>query len=136
METAGHIPTLKDAIIEKFHSLQPQLLDATFGSGGHSNVLLATNWNIHILAIDCDGEAEKRREVVKTSYGDRFDFRSLNFSEISDEGGLFAQFCWISVFHLSSSIRLDVDFHSDKQAPRHADESIGINGQRVLENAS
>ena len=82
METARHIPVLKDAVVEKFRTLQGWVLDATFGGGGHSKALLATNSHIHILAIDCDPEAEKRAEVFKKSYGDRFDFQSLNFSEI------------------------------------------------------
>ncbi|MDR1665704.1 MAG: 16S rRNA (cytosine(1402)-N(4))-methyltransferase RsmH [Puniceicoccales bacterium] len=83
MIVAQHIPVLLREITEGFREVRGNVLDATFGGGGHARAILDSNPHIQIWAIDCDGEAEQRAEEMKTIYGVRFRFRRTNFSHSS-----------------------------------------------------
>jgi 16S rRNA (cytosine1402-N4)-methyltransferase len=83
MSAIQHIPVLLREVTENFREVRGNVLDATFGGGGHARALLEANPHIQILAIDRDGEAEQRAEEMKTIYGARFRFRRTNFSHSS-----------------------------------------------------
>ena len=56
-------------------------VDATFGLGGYSKVILS-NRNCNLLAIDRDPEAKKFAQPIKSSFKDKFTFVNGRFSEL------------------------------------------------------
>ena len=56
-------------------------LDATLGAGGHSRLILATNENIKLTAIDRDDNAINHARQRLEEYGDRITFWRGNFAE-------------------------------------------------------
>lgn len=61
-----------------------KLLDATFGGGGHSHALLSAHEATVVIALDCDPQAKGRARVLSDTFGDRFRFHSMNFSNLDD----------------------------------------------------
>ena len=78
----GHIPVLKESILEAFRDIHGLFLDGTFGGGGHTQALLEQNPSLHIIGLDIDPEAEKRAEIFKKQFSQRFEFHPLNFSNL------------------------------------------------------
>ena len=78
----GHKPVLLNEVVE---ILSPRdgltYLDCTFGGGGHARAILESA-KCKVIAIDRDPAASKRAEKVKKEFGDRFEFASLNFSNL------------------------------------------------------
>ena len=56
-------------------------LDATLGAGGHSRLILATNENIKLTAIDRDDNAINHARQRLEEYSDRITFWRGNFAE-------------------------------------------------------
>lgn len=78
-----HIPVLLQEIIDCLVDRQGIVIDATFGGGGHSGVILDKT-KASVIAIDQDGEALARGREQFTSYGDRVSFVRDNFSNIKE----------------------------------------------------
>ena len=55
------------------------VLDLTFGSGGHSEALLANNPRIKVIAVDCDPEVQPNVGRLKQIYPGRFCFLNIKF---------------------------------------------------------
>jgi 16S rRNA (cytosine1402-N4)-methyltransferase len=90
--TRGHIPVLLDETMEL---LGPRAggryIDATFGGGGHTRVILERSApDGEVLALDADPAAIERAAELATEYGDRLTYRHNNFGDIttvSEEAG-------------------------------------------------
>jgi 16S rRNA (cytosine1402-N4)-methyltransferase len=57
-------------------------LDATFGGGGHSRLLLETTIDTRVLGVDRDGEALRVGESLQARYGDRLSLLQSNFATL------------------------------------------------------
>lgn len=83
----GHIPVLAQETLEL---LAPRdggvYMDGTFGGGGHTELILNAA-DCKVVAIDQDPQAEKRAEEIGSRYGDRFEFRRMNFKELAQSVG-------------------------------------------------
>ncbi len=78
----GHISVLLEEAVK---ILSPQdgetYLDCTFGGGGHTRKILESA-NCKVVALDRDPYAVSRATDLKNIYKDRFEFHSLNFSDL------------------------------------------------------
>jgi 16S rRNA (cytosine1402-N4)-methyltransferase len=86
LQNIPHIPVLYKEVIEAFKELKEEIvIDCTMGYGGHSSLLLETNPNIKLIAIDQDQTAiefsSKRLEV----FGERVSIRKGRFSSVINE---------------------------------------------------
>jgi 16S rRNA (cytosine1402-N4)-methyltransferase len=79
-----HQPVL---LQEMLHYLAPQdggiYVDATFGGGGYTEAILKAAAS-HVIAIDCDREAEARAKFFAEKYPARFEFCPSKFSKIDE----------------------------------------------------
>ena len=78
----GHIPVLKEPILEVFRGIHGLLLDGTFGGGGHSQALLEQNPLLNVIGLDVDPEAQTRAKNLEQQFPERFEFHPMNFSEV------------------------------------------------------
>jgi len=83
----GHFPVMRDEVIA---ALQPHVgarfIDATFGGGGHTSLLLElSSPDGRVLALDADPEARMRAEVIRASLEtpDRLVLVQANFAGIA-----------------------------------------------------
>ena len=83
----GHFPVMRDEVIA---ALQPHVgarfIDATFGGGGHTSLLLElSSPDGCVLALDADPEARMRAEVIRASLEtpDRLVLVQANFAGIA-----------------------------------------------------
>lgn len=77
-----HIPVLLKETIDLLAPFDgAQVLDCTFGGGGHTRALL-DSCDCFVFGIDRDPEASRRAEELKEQYKNRFDFRTMKFSEV------------------------------------------------------
>ncbi len=78
----GHLPVLAEQTIEL---LEPQkgglYIDCTFGGGGHTELLLEAGAG-KVIGLDQDPSAVARADALKVKYGERFEFRRMNFRDI------------------------------------------------------
>lgn len=79
----SHIPVLLDEVI---YYLSPSngdnIIDATFGYGGHTTAILNKCSTCNVLGIDRDPDVTERARQVKTLYKERFNFIHGKFSEV------------------------------------------------------
>ena len=79
-----HYPVLLKEIISV---ISPQhggtFIDCTFGQGGYSKKILDFK-NTKVIAIDRDIESEKIANQLKESFEDRFIFKNIKFSQLSN----------------------------------------------------
>ena len=77
-----HIPVL---LKETIDILSPcdgmNILDCTFGGGGHTKALLDSG-NCYVMGLDRDPKAISRSDEIKQKYKNRFDFKLIRFSEL------------------------------------------------------
>jgi 16S rRNA (cytosine1402-N4)-methyltransferase len=59
------------------------ILDGTFGAGGYTAALLARNNSCRVVGIDRDENVLEFAEDIKNTYGDRFKFYNIKFSDVS-----------------------------------------------------
>lgn len=80
----SHIPVLLNETIDIL-SLKKgdRILDCTFGGGGHTRAILDF-CDCYVCGLDRDPDAKARAEAVMEKYGNRFDFLSGKFSDISN----------------------------------------------------
>lgn len=78
-----HIPVLLNEVI---YYLLPSngdnIIDATFGYGGHTVAILEKCSNCNVLGIDRDPDVIDRANQVKSLYNERFNFIHGKFSEV------------------------------------------------------
>lgn len=79
----GHIPVLKEEVLQTFGSVSGTLLDGTFGGGGHTQALLEANTDRTIIALDIDPEAQNRAGILQKIFDKRLQFHPINFSQLS-----------------------------------------------------
>lgn len=83
MTSCGHIPVMAGEVLELLRPGDGEwYLDATFGGGGHTRMLLEAA-DCRVLALDCDPAAAGRAAVLRESCGERLEFRSMNFSSLA-----------------------------------------------------
>ncbi len=79
-----HYPVLLKEIISV---ISPQhggtFIDCTFGQGGYSKKILDFK-NTRVIAIDRDIESEKIANQLKENFEDRFIFKNIKFSQLSN----------------------------------------------------
>ena len=83
-EKKGHNPVLLDEIIS---IITPQyggtFIDCTFGQGGYTKKILENKFN-NVIALDRDKETEFKAKEFKKKFENRFIFKNLKFSQISN----------------------------------------------------
>jgi 16S rRNA (cytosine1402-N4)-methyltransferase len=79
-----HYPVLLNEIIS---IISPQyggtFIDCTFGQGGYSKKILEFE-NTKVIALDRDIESEKKANQIKEDFKDRFIFKNMKFSQLSN----------------------------------------------------
>ena len=84
LENVKHFPVLLNEIISIISPLYGgTFIDCTFGQGGYSKKILE-NKNNKIIAIDRDANSLKIVNQFKKKYENRFVFKNIKFSEISN----------------------------------------------------
>ena len=84
LENVKHFPVLLNEVISIISPLYGgTFIDCTFGQGGYSKKILENKSN-KILAIDRDSSSLKIANQFKKKYPNRFDFKNIKFSEISN----------------------------------------------------
>ena len=84
LENVKHFPVLLNEVISIISPLYGgTFIDCTFGQGGYSKKILE-NKNNKIIAIDRDNNSLKLADQFKKKYLNRFDFKNIKFSEISN----------------------------------------------------
>ena len=79
-----HIPVLLDEVIKALCLEKDGVyIDATFGLGGYTKVILNSQ-NCKVVAIDRDPHAKVFADNLKESYADRFYFKMGKFSELGN----------------------------------------------------
>jgi len=144
-----HIPVLYREVIEIFEELESGIvIDCTMGYGGHSSMILESNPNLKLIAIDQDQTAIEFSTQRLEKYGDRVSIRKGRFSNVikevlsevdpSEIKGVLAD---IGV----SSLQLDqkergfsyesdnLDMRMDKDAPLSAEDVVNSYTQDELE---
>jgi len=144
-----HIPVLYREVIEIFEELESGIvIDCTMGYGGHSSMILESNPNLKLIAIDQDQTAIEFSTQRLAKYGDRVSIRKGRFSNVikevlsevdpSEIKGVLAD---IGV----SSLQLDqkergfsyesdnLDMRMDKDAPLSAEDVVNSYTQDELE---
>ena len=79
-----HYPVLLKEIISV---ISPQhggtFIDCTFGQGGYTKKILDFK-NTNVIALDRDKESEKIANQLKENFEDRFIFKNIKFSQLSN----------------------------------------------------
>ena len=79
-----HYPVLLKEIIS---IISPQyggtFIDCTFGQGGYSKKILDFE-NTKVIALDRDFESKKKANEIKEKFEDRFIFKNIKFSQLSN----------------------------------------------------
>jgi len=79
-----HYPVLLKEIIS---IITPQyggtFIDCTFGQGGYSKKILEFE-NTNIIALDRDIESQKKANLIKEKFEDRFIFKNIKFSQLNN----------------------------------------------------
>ena len=80
--TPGHLPVMLHEVLEYLapHEGQ-QLLDCTFGGGGHTRLLLDAG--AHVIALDRDPAAAERAAHAMLGFSDSFRCVNLNFGDLA-----------------------------------------------------
>ncbi|MDH3046027.1 16S rRNA (cytosine(1402)-N(4))-methyltransferase RsmH [Gordonia alkanivorans] len=85
----GHIPVMGRRIVELLTPAleseeQRVFLDATLGAGGHSELILNTFPNVHLVGIDRDASALDIARRRLAPHADRISLHQATFHEIAD----------------------------------------------------
>jgi len=73
-----HVPVMVDRVEHWLGSIDGTIVDATFGGGGHSRVLLEANPAVRVLALDRDPDAG----LQSASFGPRLVFHQADFRSL------------------------------------------------------
>ena len=81
-----HLPVLLNEVIDIFKDIKDgYIVDCTVGYGGHSEAILKSNPNIHMICIDQDDEALNFSKKRLEPYIDRVIFKKGRFSNVTQE---------------------------------------------------
>jgi 16S rRNA (cytosine1402-N4)-methyltransferase len=78
-----HIPVLLREVIESFAGKSGVILDATFGAGGHSRLILE-NTTANIVALDRDENAKQYADILAKDYPNRLTFINTTFLDYAE----------------------------------------------------
>ncbi|MEA5579407.1 16S rRNA (cytosine(1402)-N(4))-methyltransferase RsmH [Anabaena sp. UHCC 0451] len=80
----SHIPVLSQEVITGLN-IQPggNYLDLTVGGGGHSRLILETEENVNVTAVDQDEDALNAAKENLSEFGNRVNFIHSNFANFS-----------------------------------------------------
>jgi 16S rRNA (cytosine1402-N4)-methyltransferase len=79
-----HIPVLGQEVLEGLGVVSSGCyLDATVGGGGHSQLILAADSTVSVMALDQDLQAIAAAQQALTRYGDRVQFHHTNFARFN-----------------------------------------------------
>lgn len=77
-----HVPVMLNEVLEAVQQVNPAVVvDATFGGGGYTQAFLDSGID-EVLAIDLDGDAKKRCEILEASYSGRLKFFHGNYAQV------------------------------------------------------
>ncbi len=150
MQNIPHIPVLYKEVLETFESIEEGIvIDCTMGYGGHSSMILESNPNIKLIAIDQDQTAIDFSTSRLEKFHGRVEIKKGRFAsvikdilkehDISEIKGVLAD---IGV----SSLQLDqkergfsfesdtLDMRMNKEAPLSASEVINEYTQEQIEH--
>jgi 16S rRNA (cytosine1402-N4)-methyltransferase len=83
LQNIPHIPVLYREVINAFEDIEDGIIiDCTMGYGGHSSMILESNPNIELIAIDQDQTAIDFSTKRLEEFGDRISIRKGRFSSV------------------------------------------------------
>jgi len=86
LQDIPHIPVLYREVVDAFKDLEEGIIiDCTMGYGGHSSLLLESNPNIQLIAIDQDQTAIDFSTLRLEKYGERVTIKKGRFSNVIKE---------------------------------------------------
>jgi len=86
VQNVPHVPVLYREVVESFKNINSGIIiDCTMGYGGHSSLLLESNPNIKLIAIDQDETAIEFSSKRLSKYGERVSIRKGRFSTVIKE---------------------------------------------------
>jgi len=86
LQDIPHIPVLYREVVDAFKDLDEGIIiDCTMGYGGHSSLLLESNPNIELIAIDQDQTAIDFSTLRLEKYGKRVTIKKGRFSNVIKE---------------------------------------------------
>ena len=86
LQEIPHIPVLYREVVNAFKDLgEGVVIDCTMGYGGHSSLILETNPNIKLIAIDQDQTAIEFSTKRLSKYADRVTIKKGRFSAVIRE---------------------------------------------------
>lgn len=85
-EFLEHKPVLYREVVAfmQFGTQKARIIDGTIGNGGHTKLILESNPNVEVLAIDRDVDALARAKENLVDYLDRVHFFHGNFSDMEN----------------------------------------------------
>jgi len=83
-----HQSVMPDEVVDYLKPKSGEIyLDATFGAGGHSKLILkATNPDGKVICLDRDPEVIQLAKDFKREYGERFQFQNISYIKMEDLG--------------------------------------------------
>ncbi|MBA3026357.1 MAG: 16S rRNA (cytosine(1402)-N(4))-methyltransferase RsmH [Sulfurimonas sp.] len=86
MQNIPHVPVLYREVVDAFSSVETGIvIDCTMGYGGHSSLILESNPNIKLIAIDQDQTAIDFSTKRLQPFQDRVEIRKGRFSSVIKE---------------------------------------------------
>lgn len=150
MQNIPHVPVLYREVIETFKDIENGvIIDCTMGYGGHSSMILESNPNIKLIAIDQDQTAIDFSTERLSAFGDRVSIRKGRFSSVIQEilkevnaediKGLLADIgvSSLQLDHKERGFSYDsdnLDMRMDKDAPLSAENVVNEYSKKELES--
>ncbi len=84
MSNVPHVPVMVEEMLKLLQPKKDQtILDCTFGAGGYTKAILDIA-DCKVIAIDRDEKVRPFTENIKNTYGNRFQFLNICFSQTKD----------------------------------------------------
>lgn len=139
-ESPGHLPVMP---VEVMEWLAPEgggwFVDATFGGGGHSRLLLQANDGVRVWGLDRDPEAATRADKLAADFNGRFTFYRTDFSGTGafPKGGVTGVLfdLGVSSFQFDEA-RRGFSFRADAPLDMRMDPTQGRSAAEFLEGSS
>lgn len=149
MQIIPHVPVLYREVVDAFDSIESGIvIDCTMGYGGHSSLILESNPNIKLIAIDQDQTAIDFSTKRLAPYHERVEIRKGRFSAVMKE--ILQEYENVNIKGILadigvSSLQLDqkergfsfesdnLDMRMDKESPLSAAEVVNEYSRDELE---